>query len=123
MDTLENTYDLQRKMLLRADRDDIKNLTPETRAELVLEYLGHLQEELVELRQELPRRFWRNDEVNPFETDRTKFDDELVDCWLLLRALTAVSGITKDSDLEVLIARKTEYNKIRSDHKGNQADE
>lgn len=118
-DVINQTYEKQRQMLLAAGRSDIDHISESERANLVLEYISHLQEELVELRMELPRRFWRNDEVNPFETDRSQFDSELVDCWLLLRALTAVAGIQSDSDLEALIDTKACYNRTRKDHIGN----
>lgn len=76
MDKLDHIYQLQR--LFGGKFTDFDNLTPGEKQLKTLEFLGHMEEEMVELRRELPlRKHWSAKKNNP--VDETKLLDEYVD--------------------------------------------
>jgi phosphoribosyl-ATP pyrophosphohydrolase len=84
----------------------------------VLEHIGHLMEEAIELRMLVPRRSWKKNEYNYLSTPENKkeFLYELVDILLFYRAILAYSGISIEEFIQAL-NDKLEYNSVREDHK------
>lgn len=96
----------------------LDNLTNQERYTKVIEMLGHLVEEVVEVRQLIPRRSWKKNEPSYLDNDslRKEFCFEIFDTLLFIRAIVAYSGISI-KEFEENFNAKLEYNKIRKDHK------
>lgn len=90
---------------------------PEYRYSKMLEMLGHLMEELHELRAYIPRRSWRVDEPSFLDGPRARreFLAEAADVLIFFQALMAWSGITPH-ELEDAYRTKSIYNQHRADH-------
>ncbi len=93
------------------------------RYQLVVNYMGHMIEEVQEARAYVPRRSWKNDQVSFLDDQekRGEFVTELVDILLFHRAVLAYAGITPDEFLEASRA-KMNYNGKRKDHNVNGTD-
>ena len=96
----------------------LNNLTNQERYSKVIEHLGHLIEEVIEVRQLVPRRSWKINEPSYLDNNslRKEFCFEITDILLFVRATLAYSGISIE-EFEEHFNTKLEYNKIRKDHK------
>lgn len=105
----------QKKFFLESLRDwDVGN------PHLILEYIGHTIEELIEVRMEIPdRKFWSSSRK---QMDREAVLEELIDALLLLCGTFAVSGFSPE-DVEQALEYKLQKNATRKDHKGNSLEE
>jgi hypothetical protein len=86
----------------------------------IIEYMGHMIEEIHEARVYVPRRAWKNDEPCYIDNEklRKEFVAELFDILLFHRAVCAYAGITGEELLEAARA-KMNYNAKRPDHNVN----
>lgn len=102
-------------------------MTAKERYSFIIEMLGHLTEEAIESRMEIPRRAWRNDEEGYLDNclpgnttlqkrKRDEFLTELVDCWLFLAGTLAYGGFSGEEFEEALL-KKIGYNAQRPNHK------
>ena len=90
------------------------------RYQLVVNYMGHMIEEVHEARAYVPRRTWKNDQVSYLDDQgkRGEFIAEMFDILLFHRAVLAYAGITPEEFLEASRA-KMNYNGKRKDHNVN----
>lgn len=87
------------------------------RYEKVIEYMGHLIEEVIEARRLVPRRTWKKEEISYLNSDflRKEFISEMFDILLFHRAVLAYAGITGE-EFEQIALEKYQYNLQRPDH-------
>lgn len=88
------------------------------RYERVVEYMGHLIEEVVEARMLVKRRRWKGDREQGFLSDPKmgdKFREELADIQVIFAAVCAYAGVTGTEITEAL-TKKIGYNAVREDH-------
>ena len=90
------------------------------RYQLIVNYMGHMIEEIHEARAYVPRRSWKNDQVSFLDDQekRGEFVAELFDILLFHRAVLAYAGVTPEEFLEASRA-KMNYNGKRKDHNVN----
>ena len=90
------------------------------RYQLIVNYMGHMIEEIHEARAYVPRRSWKNDQVSFLDDQekRGEFIAEMFDILLFHRAVLAYAGITPEEFLEASRA-KMNYNGKRKDHNVN----
>ena len=90
------------------------------RYQLVVNYMGHMIEEIHEARAYVPRRSWKNDQVSFLDNSerRLEFVAEMFDVLLFHRAVLAYAGISSEEFLEASRA-KMNYNGKRKDHNVN----
>lgn len=90
------------------------------RYEKVIEYFGHLTEEMIEARVYVPRRSWKNNEPSYMDNPelRREFIAEMYDITLFFRAILAYAGVTGEEFAEVA-TQKQAYNDVRPDHNVN----
>ena len=79
--------------------------------EFRIEMIGHLMEEAAELRQLIPRKFWKNEE--PMNKEEAL--EEYADVFLIWAALAAYMGFTA-AEVESAISAKISKNSARADH-------
>lgn len=114
MDKLSHLFDLQTEFQQRFF--DFKSMTEEQKQLMLVDFLGHLQEEIAEVRQELPyRKHWKRADGKP--CDRRKLGLELVDCFHFLINSMLVFGFTADEVYEIFL-KKHDINILRQDVKG-----
>lgn len=88
------------------------------RYERVVEYMGHLIEEVVEARLLVKRRRWKGDREKGFLSDPQmgqKFREELADIQVIFAAVCAYAGVTGEEITKALV-QKIGYNSVREDH-------
>ena len=88
------------------------------RYERVIEYMGHLIEEVVEARMLVKRRRWKGDREQGFLEDPQmgqKFREELADIQVIFAAVCAYAGVT-GNEITQALADKIGYNSTREDH-------
>ena len=92
-------------------------MTPDQRYGKIIEFMGHLTEELMEARVYVPRRSWKNNEPSYLNDPelRSEFVAELFDILLFHRSILAYAGITGEEFTRVASA-KMGYNAVRKDH-------
>lgn len=82
--------------------------------DLAVDFIGHLQEELIEVKRELPHKWWKE----LFTPDTDKVLDELADVYIhwvnLCNALGFGLGFTY-ADVQAAILNKIDFNNIRPD--------
>lgn len=86
----------------------------------VIEYMGHLIEEVIEARRLVPRRSWKTEEISYLQSKflREEFISEMFDILLFHRAVLAYAGITGE-EFESIAQEKYQYNQQRPDHNLN----
>lgn len=105
MDKLEYIFQLQKKF--GSKFVDFDSLTPEEKQIKSLEFLGHLGEELVEFRRELPlRKHWSSKRTTP--VDQTKLLDEYVDALHFFVSIALINGWTSEDVYDAYIAKNQE---------------
>ncbi|MDX1371623.1 MAG: hypothetical protein R3321_04095 [Nitrososphaeraceae archaeon] len=95
-------------------------MTNDTRHKKVIEFLGHLVEEVHEARALVPRRSWKTTERS-FLEDQSLYDAfiaEMYDLLLFHGATLAYAGVDPDYFYEI-VKRKNQYNAQRTDHNKN----
>jgi len=88
------------------------------RYERVIEYMGHLIEEVVEARMLVKRRRWKGDREQGFLENPQmgqKFREELADIQVIFAAVCAYAGVTGEEITQAL-TNKIGYNSTREDH-------
>lgn len=88
------------------------------RYERVIEYMGHLIEEVVEARMLVKRRRWKGDREQGFLEDPQmgqKFREELADIQVIFAAVCAYAGVT-GKEITQALTNKIGYNSTREDH-------
>lgn len=102
-------------------RGPLDDLSDVERYEKVIEFLGHLVEEAHEVRQLVPRRAWRTDEVGFLETSslRQQFVEEMFDLLLFFRNVMSFAGI-RPEEFSKVAEDKFAYNETRSDHRAKE---
>ncbi len=96
----------------------LSEYTDGERYERVVEYLGHLIEEVVESRLLVKRRRWKGDREKGFLSDPQmgqKFREELADIQVIFAAVCAYAGVTGEEITNALV-QKIGYNSVREDH-------
>lgn len=118
LDQLIRTSRSRQEGMLQAAGINLDEISGAEHHRLVIEYIGHAIEELVELRCCIPRRYWRNDEPDPyFDPEQAqKVSSELADVWIILAALSATMGAQCGDDVWQLISDKWAHNMARPDH-------
>jgi len=98
----------------------LDDLNPKYRYAKIIEYMGHLVEELVEARVYVPRRSWKNNEPSYLDNDklRKEFVAECFDILLFHRAILAYAGVSGE-EFAAAAAAKMGYNEKRPDHNVN----
>ena len=111
---IERAYDTQEQYA--------QGLGPEccdaqTRYQKVIEMMGHMQEEIIEARQYVPRRDWRTAEKSFMDDERTwnEYVEELADVMLFLLATVAWSNISPEQFCNALREKRLK-NVKRVDH-------
>lgn len=107
----------QNSYATRAGLPLLHQLTDKQRCEQLIVMIAHAGEELQELRQLLPRRYWRNEDYSVVNTPEftSEFASELADVLLMARAIAAYANISGEQ-LEEALERKLVYNSTRVDH-------
>lgn len=87
------------------------------RYEKIIEYMGHMVEEVIEARRLVPRRSWKKEEISYLNSDflRKEFISEMFDILLFHRAVLAYAGISGE-EFEQIALEKYQYNLQRPDH-------
>lgn len=95
-------------------------LTEKVRYEKIIEFIGHLQEEVIEARVYCKRRSWKKNEPGFFDSPelRYEFIAEVFDILLFVRAILAYAGISGE-EFEKVAMSKMVYNIERPDHLTN----
>lgn len=96
----------------------LSDYTDVERYERVIEYMGHLIEEVVEARMLVKRRKWKGDREKGFLEDPQmgqKFKEELADIQVIFAAVCAYAGVTGE-DITKALMSKIDYNSVREDH-------
>lgn len=90
----------------------------------IIEYMGHLVEEVIEARRLVPRRSWKTEEISYMKSKflRNEFISEMFDILLFHRAVLAYAGVTGE-EFEQVAQVKYDYNLKRPDHNLNTGDE
>jgi hypothetical protein len=122
-DFIDNQVELQNRYETAAldhggHGKDISHYTDGERYERVVEYLGHLIEEVVESRLLVKRRRWKGDREKGFLSDPQmgqKFREELADIQVIFAAVCAYAGVTGEEITNALV-QKIGYNSVREDH-------
>lgn len=83
----------------------------------IIEVIGHMMEEIQEVRQHIPRRSWRKDEPSFLDSvkNRKEYIRELADVLIFFIAILVWSGISGREFVEVFL-EKSKENTVRSDH-------
>jgi len=89
----------------------------EERYPKIIEMLGHLIEETIEVREYVPRKTWKKNEKSYLDSDqnRVEYIKEYFDILLFFRAALAYSGISPEEFVKYGM-EKMNYNKVRKDH-------
>lgn len=111
-DFINDGLSSQNQYFEKAGLGRLEDLSDIDRHRHIVDFLGHLVEEVIEARREVPRRFWKTSEI--FYKD--DFITEIVDVLLIVRAVCAVAEISGEV-LESALEHKLKINSMRSDHK------
>ena len=96
----------------------LSEYTDVERYERLIEYMGHLVEEVIEARMLVKRRKWKGDREKGFLEDPQmgqKFKEELADIQVIFAAVCAYAGVT-GGEITKSLMDKIDYNSIREDH-------
>ena len=91
MDKLENIFDLQEQLNVRIGVD-MKDMDDEERAKWILNYVRAMQQELAELTDSVPWKWWAN--YQAFDKQNAKV--EIVDLFHFLISLAQVMGMSAE---------------------------
>jgi dimeric dUTPase (all-alpha-NTP-PPase superfamily) len=117
MDKLENIFDLQEQLNLRIGVD-MKTMNDEDRAKWILNYVRAMQQELAELTDSVPWKWWANYQ----EFDKQNAKVEIVDLFHFLISLAQVMGMSAE-DIHEAYLKKNQVNHDRQDSGYSKKDE
>jgi dimeric dUTPase (all-alpha-NTP-PPase superfamily) len=117
MDKLENIFDLQEQLNLRIGVD-MKTMNDEDRAKWILNYVRAMQQELAELTDSVPWKWWANYQ----EFDKQNATVEIVDLFHFLISLAQVMGMSAE-DIHEAYLKKNQVNHDRQDSGYSKKDE
>ena len=109
MDKLENIFDLQEQLNVRIGVD-MKDMDDEERAKWILNYVRAMQQELAELTDSVPWKWWAN--YQAFDKQNAKV--EIVDLFHFLVSLAQVMGMSA-TDIHEAYLKKNKVNHNRQD--------
>ena len=117
MDKLENIFDLQEQLNVRIGVD-MKNMDDEERAKWILNYVRAMQQELAELTDSVPWKWWAN--YQAFDKQNAKV--EIVDLFHFLISLAQVMGMSAEDTHEAYL-KKNQVNHDRQETGYSRKDE
>ena len=109
MDKLENIFDLQEQLNSRIGVD-MKDMNDEERAKWILNYVRAMQQELAELTDSVPWKWWAN--YQAFDKQNAKV--EIVDLFHFLISLAQVMGMSAE-DIHEAYLKKNQVNHDRQE--------
>lgn len=109
MDKLENIFDLQEQLNVRIGVD-MKDMDDEERAKWILNYVRAMQQELAELTDSVPWKWWAN--YQAFDKQNAKV--EIVDLFHFLISLAQVMGMSAE-DIHEAYLKKNQVNHDRQE--------
>ena len=117
MDKLENIFDLQEQLNLRIGVD-MEKMNDDERANWILNYVRAMQQELAELTDSVPWKWWAKYQ----EFDKQNAKVEIVDLFHFLISLAQVMGMSAD-DVHEAYLKKNKVNHNRQDSGYSSKDE
>ena len=117
MDKLENIFQLQDELNLRIGVN-IKDMNDEDRSKWILNYVRAMQQELAELTDSVPWKWWAK--YQDFDKQNAKV--EIVDLFHFLISLAQVMGMSADDVYEAYL-KKNKVNHNRQDSGYEEKDE
>jgi len=117
MDKLENIFDLQEQLNARIGVD-MKDMNDEERAKWILNYVRAMQQELAELTDSVPWKWWAN--YQAFDKQNAKV--EIVDLFHFLISLAQVMGMNAEEIHEAYL-KKNQVNHDRQEKGYSKKDE
>jgi dimeric dUTPase (all-alpha-NTP-PPase superfamily) len=117
MDKLENIFDLQEQLNVRIGVD-MKDMNDEERAKWILNYVRAMQQELAELTDSVPWKWWAN--YQAFDKQNAKV--EIVDLFHFLISLAQVMGMNAEEIHEAYL-KKNQVNHDRQEKGYSKKDE
>lgn len=117
MDKLENIFDLQEQLNSRIGVD-MKDMNDEQRAKWILNYVRAMQQELAELTDSVPWKWWAN--YQSFDKQNAKV--EIVDLFHFLISLAQVMGMNAE-DIHEAYLKKNKVNHDRQEKGYSSKDE
>lgn len=117
MDKLENIFELQEELNLRIGVE-MKTMDEDERAKWILNYVRAMQQELAELTDSVPWKWWAN--YQAFDEQNAKV--EIVDLFHFLISLAQVMGMTAE-DVHEAYLKKNQVNHNRQDSGYSKKDE
>ena len=116
-DKLENIFDLQ-EQLNRRIRVCMDEMNDEDRAKWILNYVRAMQQEVAELTDSVPWKWWANYQ----EFDKQNAKVEIVDLFHFLISMAQVMGMTAD-DVHEAYLKKNKVNHKRQESGYSEKDE
>ena len=117
MDKLENIFDLQEQLNVRIGVD-MKDMDDEERAKWILNYVRAMQQELAELTDSVPWKWWAN--YQSFDKQNAKV--EIIDLFHFLISLAQVMGMSA-ADIHEAYLKKNQVNHDRQESGYSSKDE
>lgn len=117
MDKLENIFDLQEQLNLRIGVD-MEKMNDDDRANWILNYVRAMQQELAELTDSVPWKWWAKYQ----EFDKQNARVEIVDLFHFLISLAQVMGMSAE-DVHEAYLKKNQVNHDRQESGYSKKDE
>lgn len=117
MDKLENIFDLQEQLNARIGVN-MKDMDDDERAKWILNYVRAMQQELAELTDSVPWKWWAN--YQAFDKQNAKV--EIVDLFHFLISLAQVMGMSAE-DIHEAYLKKNQVNHERQEKGYSSKDE
>tara|TARA_B100000902_G_scaffold103334_1_gene105617 strand:+ start:122 stop:493 length:372 start_codon:yes stop_codon:yes gene_type:complete len=117
MDKLENIFDLQEQLNLRIGVD-MEKMNDDERANWILNYVRAMQQELAELTDSVPWKWWAKYQ----EFDKQNARVEIVDLFHFLISLAQVMGMSAE-DVHEAYLKKNQVNHDRQESGYSKKDE
>ena len=117
MDKLENIFDLQEQLNARIGVN-MKDMDDDERAKWILNYVRAMQQELAELTDSVPWKWWAN--YQAFDKQNAKV--EIVDLFHFLISLAQVMGMSAEDNHEAYL-KKNQVNHDRQEKGYSSKDE
>ena len=117
MDKLENIFDLQEQLNARIGVN-MKDMDDDERAKWILNYVRAMQQELAELTDSVPWKWWAN--YQAFDKQNAKV--EIVDLFHFLISLAQVMGMSAE-DIHEAYLKKNQVNHDRQEKGYSSKDE
>ena len=117
MDKLENIFDLQEQLNARIGVN-MKDMDDDERAKWILNYVRAMQQELAELTDSVPWKWWANYQA----LDKQNAKVEIVDLFHFLISLAQVMGMSAE-DIHEAYLKKNQVNHERQEKGYSSKDE